>query len=79
MGMYGVSCTGQYMLNGAVTLQRLVNDWILEDTGATLATNATVAQNGAVFLPFPTKEYTQSGFYENIARKKIMFFHVKLA
>lgn len=31
----------------------------------------TVSQTGATFLPFPTKEYTQSGFYQNIARKNI--------
>ena len=62
MGKYGGSCTGQYILNGAVTIQRLVDDWILSDSGA----NATVSENGAVFLPFPTKEYTKSGFYGSI-------------
>ena len=62
MGKYGGSCTGQYILNGAITIQRLVDDWILSDSGA----NATVAENGAVFLPFPTKEYTKRGFYGSI-------------
>jgi hypothetical protein len=47
-------------------MQRLVDDWILEDAGVD---NVTVARNGAVFLPFPRKEYVQSGFYQNIARK----------
>ena len=46
----------------AVTIQRLLDDWILSDTGVSV----TVAQNGNVFLPFPTREYTQSGFYESI-------------
>ena len=68
MGKYSRSCTGQYLLNGAITLQRLVDDWILEDAGLT---DVTVARNGARFLPFPTKEYVQSGFYQNIARKCI--------
>ncbi|KAL7554951.1 hypothetical protein ACHAWF_018531 [Thalassiosira exigua] len=62
MGKHSGSCTGQYLLNGAVTVQRLVDDWILSDSGV----NATVAQSGAVFLPYPTKEYTKSGFYETI-------------
>lgn len=53
-------------MNGAVSIQRLVDDWILEDSGVT---NVTVARNGAVFLPFPRKEYIQSGFYQNIARE----------
>lgn len=66
MGKYGQSCTGQYILNGAVTLQRLVDDWILEDSGVT---NVTVARNGVRFLPFPRMEYIQSGFYQTIARK----------
>lgn len=66
MGKYSNSCTGQYMLNGAITLQRLVDDWILDDSGVK---NVTVARNGVVFLPFPRKEYIQSGFYQNIARK----------
>jgi hypothetical protein len=66
MGKYSGSCTGQYLLNGAITMQRLVDDWILEDAGVD---NVTVARNGAVFLPFPRKEYVQSGFYQNIARK----------
>jgi len=46
----------------AITIQRLVDDWILSDSGASV----TVAQSGAVFLPFPTKEYTRSGFYQTI-------------
>jgi len=53
----------QYILNGAITIQRLVDDWILSDSGV----EVTVAQNSAVFLPFPTKEYTKSGFYQTIA------------
>ena len=46
----------------AVTIQRLINDWILSETKV----NVTVAQNSAVFLPFPSKEYTKTGFYESI-------------
>mmetsp|Transcript_28196 Transcript_28196/g.58760 ORF Transcript_28196/g.58760 Transcript_28196/m.58760 type:complete len:1961 (+) Transcript_28196:86-5968(+) len=64
LGEKSGSCTGQYIYNGAVTVQRLLNDWILADSGAP---DVTVSQTGATFLPFPTKEYTQSGFYQNIA------------
>jgi len=63
MGQYSRSCTGRYMLNGAITIQRLIDDWILDDSGV----EVTVAANGVSFLPFPTKEYIRSGFYENIA------------
>lgn len=63
MGRIGKSCTGQYMLNGATTIQRLVDDWILSDSGVVV----TVAQNSVVFLPFPSKEYTKTGFYESIS------------
>lgn len=70
MGKYSRSCTGQYLLNGAITLQRLVDDWILADSGVTH--NYAIARNGARFVPFPTKEYVQSGFYQNIARKGIL-------
>jgi len=74
MGPLGGSCTGQYMLNGAVTIQRLIDDWILSDSGVV----ATVAQNSAVFLPFPTKEYTESGFYESIGPFAPLLFTIGL-
>lgn len=74
MGRYGGSCTGQYMLNGAVTIQRLLDDWILSDNGV----NTNVAQSGATFLPFPTNEYIKTGFYENISAFAPLLFTLGL-
>lgn len=60
------SCTGQYMYNGALAIQRLVGDWIMADSGAADA-GYTVAEHGVQFLPFPTKFYVTNGFYSVIA------------
>lgn len=65
-GPYSWSCTGQYIYNGALTIQRLVHDFILQDTGA--ADNGYfVADHGVQFVSFPTKAYTENGFYASIA------------
>ena len=34
LGKWNNYCTGQYIYNGAITLQRLVDDWIIFDSGA---------------------------------------------
>ena len=60
------SCTSQYIYNGALVIQRLVNDWIIEDSGAR-AKNYTVAEHGVQFVPFPTKQFTKNGFYSTIS------------
>jgi hypothetical protein len=65
-GPYQNSCTGQYMYNGALTIQRLVGDWIMQDSGAANV-GYTVAEHGVQFLPFPTKYYVINGFYATIA------------
>ena len=59
------SCTGQYMYNGAITMQRLLGDWIHTETGAKDA-GYFVSEHGVSFAPFPTREYTTNGFYEAI-------------
>jgi len=59
-------CTAQYMYNGALTIQRLVDDFILENSGAKDA-GYSVAESGVSFSDFPSKEYVQDGFYEQIA------------
>ena len=59
MGRYGRSCAGQYILNGAIPLQRLIDDWVLEDAGS----KSRVAQSGTSFLPSPMKEYKANGYY----------------
>lgn len=48
--------------NGVLTFQRLVNDFILESTGAGRA-GYQVAQGGVQFVSFPTRAYVESGFY----------------
>ena len=48
--------------NGVLTFQRLVNDFILESSGASIA-GYQVAEGGVQFVPFPTRQYVQSGFY----------------
>jgi hypothetical protein len=58
------SCTGQYLYNGVITIQKLVGDFILADSG----TNVRVADHGIRFVPFPTKEYEEGGFFADIAR-----------
>ena len=62
------SCTYQYMFNGAIAIQRLVNDWIHDDTG-TVAVGLGVAEHGVQFVPFPTKEFVTNGFYAQINGK----------
>eukprot|EP00978_Attheya_sp_CCMP212_P013362 scaffold33622_cov51-Attheya_sp.AAC.3 len=66
LGPFEESCTGQYIYNGAITIQRLVDDFIIEDTGAKDA-GWSVASNGVTFAPFPTRKYTEDGFYAAIA------------
>ena len=66
LGPWQKTCTGQYMYNGAITLQRLVDDWIMSDTGAA-ANGNKVAENGVSFVTFPTEEYSVDGFYSVIA------------
>jgi hypothetical protein len=34
LGNYQSSCTAQYVYNGALPLQRLIGDWIMEEMGA---------------------------------------------
>jgi len=65
-GHLGLSCTGQYVYNGVLTFQRLVHDFILEDSGAA-ALGYKVAEAGVGFVPFPTPEYEEEGFFGAIA------------
>jgi hypothetical protein len=59
--------------NGAITIQRLVDDFIIEDSGAKDA-GWSVASNGVTFSAFPTRKYTKDGFYAAIARKLVRCF-----
>jgi hypothetical protein len=66
LGRRGLSCTGQYLYNGLIPIHQLVNDFILEDSGAA-AKNAFVARNGVRFVPFPTRRYEDGGVYSNFS------------
>ena len=68
LGTYENSCTGQYMYNGALTIQRLIDDWIFVDSGAK-DLGYFVSNNGVRYAYFPTVEYVQNGFYAQIASK----------
>jgi ATP-binding cassette subfamily A (ABC1) protein 3 len=61
-GPHQFTCTGQYVLNGFLTMQRFLHDWIMVDTGAT-ETGLFVAEHGVKFAPFPSKPYDAEGFY----------------
>jgi len=46
-----------------LTFQRLVDDFILESAGARLPDYRRVAEAGVNYIPFPTREYVENGFY----------------
>ena len=68
LGFFGFSCTGQYMYNGVLSMQRLVGDYILNRTGAADA-GFFVDDAGIQFVNFPTKPYLEAGFYASIDGK----------
>lgn len=65
-------CTGQYILNGLLTMQRFVHDWIMVDTGA-FDTGLFVAEHGVKFVSFPSKPYAEEGFYKVLNGKHNSF------
>jgi hypothetical protein len=67
-GVLQSSCTGQYLYNGAIAMQRMIQDWILADSGSEDA-GMYVAEHGVQFVSFPIKEYTINGFYAAIQGK----------
>jgi hypothetical protein len=68
LGPLQASCTGQYLYNGAVTIQRTIQDWILVDSGSR-EQGMFVSEHGVQFVSFPTREYVINGFYAAIAGK----------
>lgn len=65
IGPYQDSCTGKYMYNGALTMQRIVQDFILyEGTGGDL--NYQIAEGGIGYVPFPSIPYLEEGFFAQI-------------
>lgn len=65
------SCTGQYAYNGVLTFQRLVGDFILDQTGAA-DLGYRISKSGVQYVPFPTREFEEEGFYGAIAGKSIL-------
>ena len=65
IGPLGESCTGKYIYNGAITLQRLVNDFIIFD-GTDGDINYQVAEGGVGYVPFPSIPYIEEGFFGSI-------------
>ena len=53
LGILGRSCTGQYMYNGVLAIQRLIGDYIHHATGAADA-GYWVSDSGVQFVQFPT-------------------------
>jgi hypothetical protein len=72
LGPHQNSCTHQYIYNGALIIQRLLGDWIIDNSGAG-EKGYNVAEHGVQFVPFPTKEYTKNGFYSVIAGKRPLY------
>jgi ATP-binding cassette subfamily A (ABC1) protein 3 len=65
-GPFQDSCTGQYVYNGVLTMQRLVNDFILADSGAE-AQGIFVAEAGVQYVQFPARSFETTGFFGDIA------------
>jgi len=65
-GPYQYSCTGQYMYNGVLTIQRLVGDYIVNKTGAA-DEGYYVSEGGVQFVQFPTIPWEADGFYSDIS------------
>ena len=67
------SCTGKYLYNGVLTMQRVVGDYVLNRTGAAEAGYA-VSENGVQFVQFPTTTYEDDGVYEILVRQVWVLF-----
>lgn len=67
LGIYQSSCTGQYMYNGVLTFQRLLGDFILSLNVTGAEELYPVSRSGARFVPFPSPEYEDEGFFADIA------------
>ena len=67
-GNFSESCTGQYIYNGAITMQRLIGDFIHNITFSK-ARGFYIAEHGVSFINFPTKAYSVDGFYKTVNRK----------
>jgi hypothetical protein len=71
LGPFGLSCTGQYIYNGVITIQRLVHDFIFDVSGAAAA-GYTVGEAAVQFTPFPSKAFKDNGFYADIGGMSLL-------
>lgn len=71
------SCTGQYILNGLLPMQRFLHDWIMVDSGAH-DNGLFVAEHGVKFISFPTKRFEEKGFYTLLNGKWIPLSTIQL-
>ena len=53
------------MYNGALTVQRLIHDFVMDESGAR-DSGFYVAEHGVQFVAFPYESYTENGFYAQI-------------
>ena len=60
LGPYSNSCTGRYAYNGLLTIQRLVHDFIIEDSGAA-AKGFAVSEGGVTFASMPSPGFVEQG------------------
>jgi hypothetical protein len=68
LGFLGLSCTGQYMYNGVLPMQRLVNDFMFNITSAA-DQGYYVSEAGVAFTSFPSPSYEENGFFASIGGK----------
>jgi len=66
IGQMQERCSVQYIYNGALTIQRLVDDFIIYDTGVR-DQGYFVSENGVSFVDFPSKEFITDGFYAQVS------------
>ncbi len=59
----------QYFLSGFLSMERAIDEWVFEYTGATSNTKYEECSAGApspVFIPFPTFAYEQNPYYTSV-------------
>jgi hypothetical protein len=68
LGIMSSSCTGLYVYNGLLPIQRTINDFIMN---ITLAADKGyyVSEAGMAFAPFPGEPYEESGFFVDAGSK----------
>ncbi|CAB9505681.1 Retinal-specific ATP-binding cassette transporter [Seminavis robusta] len=67
-GPLSSSCTGQYIYNGFLATQRLVQDYVLAVVTNAKEEGYFVAEHGVRYVKFPSKPYEVKGFYGELAQ-----------